>query len=558
MAEPDETTVVITRDGTRLATDLYVPRGRGRVPAVVARTPYGKRSNAVWFPAIGRLTADNGMAFVAQDTRGHYESEGELRPFAEADDGWDTLEWITNQPWCDGSIAVFGESYVGFSAIAAAATGHPAVRAAALRNTTTDIRGDWLRHQGVLRLEFVLRWALAAWSGRDNLAPEFDWTVRPLQQIVPSLGPSIGQERVPLILDAWAAGGGPKSVWRDEAALPVLFDRLRVPAHITTGWWDLLVRGAIRDWRRLAARDGIDSRLVAEPTDHAGHDWSDGPTQDPLADFDALASRMPSILSSELAFLRAHLLGFDEGMPGVASWTLTHVGEQHTTSWPPSGAGPFTLHLVDGGQARRGPEGGALSVRADRVPVAASWRHDPADPVPALEGETLDGWFHRPDDRVTQVRDDVLTFTSEPFRGPLDLAGPVVAELVLASPAVGGHVMAKLSDVYPDGTARRICDGAFLLAPGRGDVVARVGLADTGYRVRHGHRLRLEVASSAFPRYVLHPGTTDDPWIARRTKPSNFSLRTGPGGSSLHLTVWHASTRPEDPRAGRDKADSTD
>lgn len=537
-AGPDETTFVIARDGTRLATDLYLPRGRGRFPAVVARTPYGKRSNPVWFPAIGRLVADNGMAFVAQDTRGHYDSDGSLRPFAEADDGWDTLEWITAQPWSDGSIAVFGESYVGFTAIAAAATGHPSVRAAAVRNATTDIRGDWLRHQGVLRLEFVLRWALAAWSGKDNLAPEFDWTVRPLRQIVPALSADIGADRVPRILDAWASGAGPDRVWPGEQAWPALVDRLRVPTHLTTGWWDLFVRGAIRDWGRLATRGAVGTRIVAEPTDHAGHDWSDGPTEDPLADLEALAARMPSILSSELAFLRRHLLGHDEGTPAVASWTLTHGGIRHTTAWPPPGATPLTLHLVDGGQARRGPEGGGLARRPDRIPIAVAWRHDPADPVPALEGEAMDGWFHRPDDRVTQVRDDVLTFTSDAFRRPLDLTGPVVAELVIASPLVGGHVMAKLTDVYPDGAARRIADGAALLVPGVGDVVARVELADTGYRVRPGHRLRLDVASSAFPRYDLHPGTTEDPWMARRTKPSRFSLRTGPGGSCLHLTVW--------------------
>ena len=294
MYEPDATTFVVARDGTRLATDIYLPRRPGRVPAVVARTPYGKASNVVWFPAIGRLFADNGMAFVAQDTRGRYASEGELAPFVEASDGWDTLEWITRQPWSDGSSAVFGESYVGFTAIAAAATAHPSLRAAALRNTGTDVEGDWLRHQGVLRLEFVIRWALAAWSGKDNLAPEFDWTQRPPAQIVEALSPIVGRERLPAVLDSWATGGRPVDMPRHEAQFPSLIDRVRVPTHLTTGWWDLFVRGATQDWARLSSRPGVDSRLVAEPTDHAGHDWGDGPTPDPLADFDALAARMPS------------------------------------------------------------------------------------------------------------------------------------------------------------------------------------------------------------------------------------------------------------------------
>jgi uncharacterized protein len=538
MAEPTETTRVAARDGVRLATDVYLPARPGRVPAVLARTPYGTAGNEVWFPAIGRLFAENGMAFVAQDTRGHNASEGSLAPFVEASDAWDTCDWITGQPWSNGTLAVFGESYVGFTAIAAAATGHPAIRAAALRNTATDIRGDWLRHQGVLRLEFVIRWALAAWAGPDNLAPELDWSVRPLQALLPTLVPgTLRPDQLPAVLDPWAAGDGPACLWPDETPWPSLIDRVRVPTHLTTGWWDLFVRGATADWARLAARRDVASRLVAEPTDHAGHDWGDGPTPDPLADFGSLAARMPSILSSELAFLRRHLLGTAEATPATVSWMLTHAGVRHAASWPPPGAEQRVFHLVDGGQAHRGPEGGGLSLRPDRIPVGARWRHDPAAPVPALEGEAVEGWFRRPDERHTQVRDDVLTFTSEAVREPLDLAGPVVAQLVVEPPAAGGHVMAKLCDVYPEGEARRISDGAFLLPHAVDEVVARVELGDTGYRIRPGHRLRLEVSSSAFPRYVLHPGTADDPWTATSARPAELSIRTGPGGSCLLLSV---------------------
>lgn len=540
MNEPDETTFVVARDGCRLATDVYLPTGPGRFPAIVARTPYGKAGNAVWFPAIGRLFADEGMAFIAQDTRGHNASEGGLDPFVEERDGWDTLDWATRQRWSNGATAAFGESYVGFTAIAAAVSGHPSIRAAALRNTGTDLRGDWLRHQGVLRLEFVLRWVMAAWAGRENLAPEFDFSVRPLDRIAAALPGLRESATARAVLDRWATGEGPACLWPDEAAWPGLVDRLRVPVHLSTGWWDLFVRGAVRDWSRLAARPGVESRFVADPTDHAGHDWGDGPTPDPLADFDALAARMPAILGSELGFLRKHLLGIDDGRAATATWMLTHAGVQTSTSWPPAGARTLTLHLVDAGQARRGPEGGGLSARADRVPVEARWRHDPADLVPALEGEAIDGWFRRPDERHAQVRDDVLTFTSDVFREPLDLAGPVIANLIVIPPAAGGHVVAKLCDVYPEGEARRIADGAFALGAGGGPVRAPVELGDTGYRVRPGHRLRLEVSSSAFPRYAPHPGTAEDPWTATGRRSADLALVTGPAGSTVSLTVIRA------------------
>ena len=547
MGEPTDAVLVPMRDGTRLATDVYLPSAAGRVPAVLARTPYGARGNAVWFPAIGRLFADHGMAFVAQDTRGHHGSEGVAEPFEhEARDGYDTCEWIVRQPWSNGTIAVFGESYVGYTAIAAASSGHPAIRAAALRATSTDIAGDWLRHQGVLRLEFVVRWALAAWSGRDNLAPDFDWSIRPLRGVVPAVAP----DRVPAVLDAWARGGGPAGLRSRQARWPSLVDGLGVPSHFTAGWWDLFVRGELRDWARHAGRGMDHSRLVIEATDHAGHDWSDGPTPDPLADFDALAGRMPAILRPEVAFLRRHLQGVDDGAETApVTWMLTHAGQQASTTWPPPGAGPLVLHLGDAGQAHRGPEGGSLSARPDHIPVEARWRHDPRALVPSLEGEAVEGWFRRPDERLTQVRDDVLTFTSDAVREPLDLAGPVRADLALRAPAAGGHVMAKLCDVYPTGEARRIADGACRLEAGA-ETVASVDLGHTGYRVRPGHRLRLEVSSSAFPRYTWHPGTTADPWDAVGGRVQETALRTGPGGSCLRLTVAPASsTRPGRPGA---------
>ncbi len=200
-----------------------------------------------------------------------------------------------------------------------------------------------------------------------------------------------------------------------DAGWPSLIDELRVPSHFTAGWWDLFGRGELRDWARHAGRGQRRSRLVVEATDHAGHDWGDGPTPDPLADFDALAARMPTVLGAEVAFLRRHLLGADDS-PGRGTGDLDADACRpagRPRSWPPPGAESLCLHLGDAGQARRGPEGGSLSTRPDHIPMEARWRHDPRNLVPSLEGEAVEGWFRRPDERLTQVRDDVLTFTSD-------------------------------------------------------------------------------------------------------------------------------------------------
>jgi putative CocE/NonD family hydrolase len=471
------------------------------------------------------------MAFVAQDTRGRHESEGSAEPFTpEASDGYDTCEWVVRQPWSDGTLAVFGESYVGYAALATASSGHPSIRAAALRNTTTDIAGDWLRHQGVLRLEFLTLWAFVAWSGHDGIAPDFDWAIRPLSAHLPA----ISEGRVSTALDRWARETSGSPIGKSVQG-PALITKLTVPAHFSAGWWDLFIRGEMRDWSHHAA-SGQQSVLSVEPTDHAGRDWSEGPTPDPLADFDALGARIETILRSELAFLQSHLQGLAAG-PAAApvSWVLTNDGPRDSPTWPPPGVQALRLHLADAGRAHLGPEGGALSARADHVPLEARWRHDPRDLVPSLEGEAAGGLFHAPDERLTQVRDDVLVFTSDVLREPLDLAGPITAELSVRTSEAGGHVMAKLCDVYPAGEARRIVDGAYLV--GGGESTAAVDLGNTGYRVGTGHRLRLEVSSSAFPRYIWHPGTSEDPWEAVRSCVVESGLRTGPGGSSLTLTV---------------------
>lgn len=529
--DPTESPLVAMRDGTRLATDVYLPARPGRVPAVVARTPYGKRGNTVWFGAIGQLFADRGMAFVAQDTRGQHDSEGSAEPFTpEASDGYDTCEWIVRQPWSDGTLAVFGESYAGYAALAAASTGHPSIRAAAIRNTTSDVDADWLRHQGVLRLEFLTLWAFVAWCGHDSVAPELDWTIRPLSAHLPA----IADGRVSMALDGWARGTGPLGM-RSEQPWPSLISRLSVPAHFTAGWWDLFTRGELRDRSQHAAA-GHESVLRIEPTDHAGHDWSEGPTPDPLVDFNALASRIEAVLGSELTFLQRHLLRIDTGSATApVSWALTNVGPQESPSWPPAGAAPLRLYLADAGRAHMGPEGGSLAARPDRLPVEARWRHDPRNLVPSLEGEAARGWFHAPDERLTQVRDDVLCFTSDIVREPLDLAGPITADLSIRTAAVGGHVMVKLCDVYPAGEARRIVDGAYQVNGGTS--MCTVDLGTTGYRLLSGHRLRLEIASSAFPRYIWHPGTAEGPWDAVRARVVESGLRTGLAGSSLTLTA---------------------
>jgi uncharacterized protein len=176
-------------------------------------------------------------------------------------------------------------------------------------------------------------------------------------------------------------------------------------------------------------------------------------------------------------------------------------------------------------------------MRADVLATTVRWDHDPQHLVPSLQGEVAHGRFRRPDEREVQVRDDVPTFTSAPLVTPLDLCGPIVARLVVTTTGASAHVMAKLSDVYPEGPARRIADGAALVNGGLEPSPVEVSLGHAGYRVRRGHRLRLEIASSAYPRYIWHPGTDEDPWQAIGARSSAQALHVGGNASTLQLRV---------------------
>jgi hypothetical protein len=166
------------------------------------------------------------------------------------------------------------------------------------------------------------------------------------------------------------------------------------------------------------------------------------------------------------------------------------------------------------------------------------WVHDPRNLVPSLEEDPFLALAGPRDERQLDSRPDVLAFDSEPAEFPLDLAGPVTAVLDVSSSAASMHVIAVLLDVFPDGSAYRICDGASLVCEARRGARAIVSLAHTGYRLHPGHRLRLRVASSDFPHCLPHPGTEEDPWAATVVKANKQRLGVGGGhGSCLLLCV---------------------
>lgn len=517
--EPSFDARVAMADAVELATDVYLPDRVGvrGAPTVLIRTPYGRRGEIDAAPECARLLNADGFAVVAQDVRGKFDSGGVRDPFRhELDDGQATLEWIAGQTWSDGSVVPLGASYAGFAAWAAAATRHPALRGVVARVTTCHIAGEWLYRQGLFRLQMNAGWAPFAW-GQPQLEPfEPDWQSRP----VSALG--FGDDDAE-ILRRWIRTPPDAPAWVEHglAGTAALSRRVQVPVLHWGGWWDLLSRGQLREWRALAGTaTGGDQRLIMGATDHDFHPFAVVAERStgPLA---TSADRQGVDLGPALPFLDAVVR--DKSPGSGARWELTHGGWREDASWPPPAVHPVRLHLADGAHAAYGPEGGVLAHRPDTLPMTVGWTHDPSELVPSLETfvwGTLANDY--PDERDAQIRDDVLTFSGQPAAEPLDVVGLLHVHLHVQAACAQTQLAVTLCDVQPDGRALRVVEGGCLVGDASTWQTVSIELGPTAYRLQPDHRLRLAVAASSFPRYLWSPGDGLDPWSA------------GPGPSVEH------------------------
>lgn len=519
-----DTVTVPMLDGVGLATDVYLPPAAGRVPAVLSRVPYDRRGPLCYLPTLAARYLDRGWAFVAQDVRGKFASEGERVPFVhEVEDGWATLEWIAAQPWCDGRVVMIGDSYCGYTQLAAASSGHPALAAIAPRVTSAEITDDWLFRQGVPCLSTAAAWALFAWSAPDLIDGPWDYARPPHDELaVRGLGRRLR------VLDDWF---GPAPQHHAQLA------SWSVPTLHLAGWWDVFRRGQFATWARNRTQRPAATWLHVDATDHQ---WTEI-RRDGTAASGRSASGAPTVafVDRYLAPINAFFDHVLDGRPPHPAIDIDVVGHGRMTpeSWPPPEARPRDLYLVDGDRALDGPEGGGLSPHPDPSLQQVTWVHDPARPVPDLIADPWSLEPGLPDERDVEVRDDVATFTSDELRAVLVIAGPVEVLVDVDAGAPSTHVAAKLVDVDPLGHARRISEGIAAVS-GLFPTRAVVDLGHTAYRLERGHRLRLEVASSMFPRFAVHPGTSEPVWSARDRRPSRQVITLGPGRSRLRIWAW--------------------
>jgi uncharacterized protein len=538
---PDASYALSTRDGFALGTDVYLPTSRntagnrGRHGTVVIRLPYGKRGPVATLPWVASYVTDRGWAFVAQDVRGKFDSTGQREAFVhEIVDGHDTLEWIIEQSWSDGRTIVAGDSYYGYTAWAAVASGHRSVRGVMARVTSPSVRTDWMYQQGVFRLGNMAEWAASTWMGSEWDNVTLDWSAQSHHTILPAAFDGATSAD----LDNWATRHESDPWW---GARDLDMRRLNHPivaAHVG-GWWDLMSRGQLSTWRTLRAAspqsvhllymDDVDH--VLDPVLRPG-----SPIIDVMADPLLRAERLPVEVQPLLDVIDIVDAQDGDGVnatatgaqpnPIAARWKRAFGGWEDGDQWPPRNIAPLTLYLGDATQATRTPEGGSLTAVA-LDSGAVSWLHQPKSPVPTVEKDLWRPLMSDADHRTNHERDDVATFTTPPFNDVLDITGPVVLNATTRADAPVAHLMVSLCHIWPDGTASEIVEGAALVRSYGTDVEITVSLGEIAYRLEPGTRLRLAIAGSSYPKYVLNPGTEEHPWTAVKRVPVRHVLQTG-------------------------------
>ena len=527
----EEAVTIAMRDGTLLIASVTRPAGDGPFPTVLSRSPYD-RTNQV---ANGELWAAAGYAFVRQDVRGRFDSEGEFYPFRDDPlDGYDTIAWIAQQPWCDGNVGTTGASHVGTVQYLAAPQRPPHLVAAIPEFAPASVYHYWWYQGGAFRLSFNVAWAIAL--ARDNLRHfpvrlaaletirEQAW-VSEQEMLDLRLQPFFGQwtpHRFPELEgvfgnrwfeqfmehDAYGAFWQPYDFATQHA-------QMETPMLHVGGWFDTFGQGTIDSYigmrahaRTQAARDA--QRLIVGPWLHVN--W--GQRRSGQIDFgEALLDVEPAATRRAWfgRWLRRDQLSTDD-QPPVLIFVMGENVWRAEQEWPLARAVDTDYHLH---------ADGALSTEPASGEQPRSYRYDSTHPVITLGGCEWVNYPRGPYDQAPlDGRDDILRFQTDPLDADIEVTGQIVTHIFASSSALDTDFTAKLIDVHPDGTAYNLCDGILraryrdslsepqLLKAGEA-YEFRIDLWSTSNLFRRGHRIRLDVSSSNFPRFDANPNNGD-------------------------------------------------
>lgn len=533
----EENVMVPMRDGTKLATNIHRPDAPGKYPVILIRSPYGKFGKDF---GEARKYVSAGFAMVVQDCRGRGNSEGEWDPFRhEAEDGLDTQNWVGQQPWCDGQIGTAGGSYVGWTQWAPAPLASPYLKTMIPVVPFGDVHREIAYPGGAMQLTLLFGWG----AGVGGLNIPGDKLLESLKFLPLKDWNSQFDKEVPYLRD-WVAHPSYDDYWK-QRSIEDRYGEVRVPTLNIGGWYDIFSRTTIDlvDKVRANSRDRMARRnqfVIIGP-------WGHGPGGRKLGELDYGDAAQVDLGDIQMNWFRYWLLNEDSGVDDWPAYRIFVMGANRwrdEDEWPLARTEFTKYYLHSDGQANTAAGNGKLSTTAQAEEKHDAYRYDPQDPVPTHGGNNLVALPTGPfDQSQIEQRSDVLVYTSEPLTNAVEVTGPVKLVLYASSSAVDTDFTGKLIDVHPDGKAYNLCDGILraryrqsashpeLIEPGK-VYEYEIDLWVTSNEFQPGHRIRLEVSSSNFPRFDRNPNTG---------APFGSSAETQPADQKIYHDADHPS-----------------
>ncbi len=584
--------MIPTRDGKRMATDVYRPARYGvpvtqPLPVLLNRTPYNKAALAelaVWY-------AERGYVVALQDTRGRYKSEGafsKVQP-ADATDGYDVIEWLAKQPYANGVVGMWGTSFSAHTEAGAAQYNPPSLKSMVLN--MGGLANGWdhgVRYRGTYEMGRQLTWA---WSQllADARSPDVqalltkekveDWySVQPMRRGLNPL--SVNPQYEGWYFDFFEHADY-DAFWKD----PMLAwdehyrETSDIPMMHVGGWYDIFTAGTFKNFTELRKLKKTPQRIVVGPWTHGGNNRS---FAGDVAYGDSAA--IPDFLTDfHLRWFDHHLKGVANGIEKDSAVRLFVMGTgdgrkdangrlQHGGYWRTSNAWPVT-------NTRMVPyyfqaDGSLRATKPKALHSKTTYTFDPRHPVPTVGGGSSarlkDGAYdQREDPRFPpsqapwlplRSRADVVVFQTEPLTADMTVIGPITVTLFASVTTVDADFTAKLVDVYPSSTDwpggfdlnltdaivrgryRATRDHAVMLQPGR-VYEFTIDPFPTANVFKKGHRIRVDISSSNFPRFDVNPNTGEPLGKNRRLVTTDISIQHSATYPS-HIVLPLAPARP--------------
>ena len=530
------------RDGVILKADIYRPRADGKYPVLLQRTPYDK-NNARLF---GMEAAARGYVVVVQDVRGRFTSEGEWYPFRhELQDGYDTVEWAAALPQSNGKVGMFGGSYVGATQMLAAIASPPHLSGIAPSVTASNYHENWTYQGGAFEQWFNQSWSsgLAQNTMDRRIAQDtnaLNWKDTLPLESYPILAHPEPKALAPYYRD-WLAHPSYDAYWK-AVSIEENYAHIQVPILHIAAWYDIFLGGSLRNYVLLKSRAGSEAarngqHLLVEVGGHAG-----GSDQRKIGEVD-FGSAAPYDNDDRLLqwydFLLKGQANEFSGRKPVRIFVMGKKEWRDEEDWPLARAKATKYFLHSAGKANGSAGGGQLSSQAPVAEPKDSYVYDPANPVPTIGGPLCCDSMHLApgprDQRAAEERSDVLVYTTPAFTQDTEVTGPVSLDLFASTSTKDTDFTAKLVDLWPNGFAQNLTEGILRLR--YRNSVERPELAKPGeiYHVTvdlwatsnvflAGHRLRVEISSSNFPRFDRNLNTGEDQAASTKLLPATNTI----------------------------------